>query len=132
MTKLAFTSLASFALLAVAPTAVDAGSSTTAGFSCASSGGGAPQCIGSMRGARLSAGANNFFSLTYVTAVGLVYSAHFNGTSYTCTVNSVVEPILNAHTLDFNTILSVFVNSSGSCGAISIKNTSTEQANAKP
>jgi hypothetical protein len=109
-----------------------AGQSFGMGFSCGPSGSNY-RCSGSLRGARVSAGASDYAKLRLSSSGTVSFFANFSGASYACsfasTPSSKIAPVIAG---DYNMYFNLTMDTSGNCSSAYFENDSSYQSLAKP
>ena len=124
--------LSSFLLLTIRP--ASAGQDYGMGFSCATSAGDRV-CYGSLRAARLSAGATDFAEFRLDGTGYLYFSASWSGTRYACGFDPQTSAHLGPAAMggDYNLYFSIRMDAQGNCRSNSyFMNSSSYQSLAKP
>jgi hypothetical protein len=109
-----------------------AGQSYGMSFNCVASGNGS-NCYGSLRAARLSAGATDYAKFRLSSSGTVSFFATFSGNNYACSFNSTASPRLTPVIAgDYNMYFNVQIDSAGTCTSGYFENSSTFQSLAKP
>lgn len=118
------------AVLAARPAV--AGQSFGMSFSCAPSGSNF-KCFGSLRAARLSAGASDYAKFRLSSSGTVSFFANFSGTNYACSFSSTASPKVSPVIAgDYNMYFNVTIDTSGNCSSAYFDNDSSYQSLPKP
>jgi len=109
-----------------------AGQSYGMGFSCVTSSSGY-SCFGSLRAARLSAGATDQVKIRLSSSGTVSFFATYSGVSYACSFSSTVSPRLAPIVAgDYNMYFNLQMDNAGTCTSAYFNNDSAYQSLDKP
>jgi hypothetical protein len=116
MTQMGVLALSSLAMVAGLAGPAEAGRGYGMGFSCGVVNN-VPRCSGSMRGARTSAGADDYANFQIYSSGTLYFRGLYGGNSVSCSFPSTVNSSFAAAAIsgDYNTYFNISVGTDGRC-----------------
>ena len=109
-------------------TPADAGQAYGVTFSCVVSNS-VPNCAGTLRAARLSAGTSDYATFTLLQSGTLTFTARYGASAFSCSFDSASSAALGAAAVgaDFNTYFNLKIDSNGKCVNAYLQNLSALQ-----